>query len=51
MEMEDVEETLIVDIDSADKKNPLAVAEYIDDMHAYYKKTEVSNYLHPLHLS
>lgn len=44
--MEDVEETLIVDIDSADKKNPLAVVEYIDDMHAYYKKTEVSNYLH-----
>ncbi|XP_070048183.1 G2/mitotic-specific cyclin-2-like isoform X4 [Nicotiana tomentosiformis] len=42
-EMEDVEETLIVDIDSADKKNPLAVVEYIDDMHAYYKKTESSS--------
>lgn len=41
--MEDVEETLIVDIDSADKKNTLAVVEYIDDIHAYYKKIEVRN--------
>lgn len=42
--MEDVEESLIVDIDSADKKNMLAAVEYIDDIHAYYKKTEVRNY-------
>ncbi|KAJ8561307.1 hypothetical protein K7X08_027497 [Anisodus acutangulus] len=42
IEMEDVEETLTVDIDSADKKNILAVVEYIDDIHAYYKKTESS---------
>ncbi|KAK4374289.1 hypothetical protein RND71_004966 [Anisodus tanguticus] len=42
IEMEDVEETLTVDIDSANKKNILAVVEYIDDIHAYYKKTESS---------
>ncbi|XP_055811741.1 G2/mitotic-specific cyclin-2-like isoform X2 [Solanum dulcamara] len=43
IEMEDVEETLIVDIDSADKKDTLAVVEYIDDIHAYYKKIESSS--------
>ncbi|XP_073046362.1 cyclin-B2-4-like [Primulina eburnea] len=41
VEMEDInEEETIVDIDSCDKKNPLAVTEYIDDIYAYYKKTE-----------
>ncbi|XP_075516746.1 cyclin-B2-3-like [Primulina tabacum] len=41
IEMEDIdEEETMVDIDSCDKKNPLAVAEYIDDIYAYYKKTE-----------
>lgn len=41
--MEDIddEEDSVVDIDSPDKNNPLAVVEYIDDMYAYYKKTEV----------
>ncbi|MCD7447904.1 hypothetical protein HAX54_035835 [Datura stramonium] len=43
IEMKDIEETFIVDIDSADKKNTLAVVEYIDDIHAYYKKTESSS--------
>ncbi|KAK6773021.1 hypothetical protein RDI58_028259 [Solanum bulbocastanum] len=41
IEMEEIEKTSIVDIDSADKKNILAVVEYIDDIHAYYKKIEV----------
>lgn len=31
----------IVDIDSIDKKNPLAVVEYIDDIYSYYRKSEV----------
>lgn len=31
----------VVNIDSADKKNVLAVVEYVDDIHAFYKKTEV----------
>ncbi|KAL3830507.1 hypothetical protein ACJIZ3_019309 [Penstemon smallii] len=41
VEMEDIiEEEPLMDIDSYDKKNPLAVVEYIDDIYAYYKKTE-----------
>lgn len=44
--MEDVEDCPIVDIDSTDKKNTLAVVEYIDDIYAYYKKTEVEMLLH-----
>jgi len=39
--MEDAEDWSIVDIDSPDKKNSLAVVEYIDDIYAYYKKAEV----------
>ncbi|KAG5573592.1 hypothetical protein H5410_063358 [Solanum commersonii] len=42
IEMEETEKTLIVDIDSADKKNILAAVEYIDDIQAYYKKIESS---------
>ncbi|KAH9615432.1 hypothetical protein KSS87_002051 [Heliosperma pusillum] len=39
VEMEDIDE-LVLDIDSCDKENPLAVTEYIDDIYAYYKKVE-----------
>lgn len=39
--MEEADEDLVVDIDSVDKKNPLAVVEYVDDLYAYYKKAEV----------
>lgn len=39
--MEEADEDLILDIDSVDKKNPLAVVEYIDDLYSYYKKAEV----------
>nr|XP_018622342.1 cyclin-B2-3-like [Nicotiana tomentosiformis] len=46
IEMEDVENWPIVDIDSAEKKNTLVVVEYIDDIYAYYKKTEVEMLLH-----
>lgn len=35
------EEEQVTDIDSSDKKNPLAVTEYIDDIYTYYKKMEV----------
>lgn len=38
--MEDAEDS-IVDIDSGDLKDTLAVVEYIDDIYANYKKTEV----------
>ncbi|CAL9218393.1 unnamed protein product [Arabidopsis halleri] len=44
IEMEDsndidveVEES-VMDIDSCDKNNPLAVVEYIDDIYCFYKK-------------
>ncbi|EPS68905.1 hypothetical protein M569_05861, partial [Genlisea aurea] len=43
VEMEDInedEEELIVDIDDPDKKNPLAVTEYIDEIYRYYKRVE-----------
>lgn len=39
--MEEADEELIVDIDSGDKKNPLSVVEYIDDLYAHYKHVEV----------
>ncbi|CAH9145288.1 unnamed protein product [Cuscuta epithymum] len=47
IEMEDVEDYVIVDIDSPDKKDALAVVEYIDDIYAYYKKTETSSCVPP----
>ncbi|KAG5542771.1 hypothetical protein RHGRI_015772 [Rhododendron griersonianum] len=43
VEMEDTSEEPVVDIDGNDKKNPLAVVEYIDDIYSYYKKVEVSS--------
>ncbi|KAK6160825.1 hypothetical protein DH2020_004206 [Rehmannia glutinosa] len=48
VEMEDINpEEPILDIDSCDKKNPLAVTEYIDDIYAYYKRTESSSCVPP----
>lgn len=38
--MEDVDEP-VMDIDTCDTENPLAVVEYIDDIYEFYKKTEV----------
>ncbi|KAI9165784.1 hypothetical protein LWI28_020353 [Acer negundo] len=41
VEMEDiVVEESIVDIDSCDAKNPLAVVEYVEDLYAHYRKME-----------
>ena len=39
--MEDIEEEPVMDIDSCDKKNQLAVVEYIDDLYACYRRAEV----------
>lgn len=39
------EEEAVMDIDSCDKKNPLAVVDYIDDIYDFYKKNEVSKLL------
>lgn len=40
--MEDLVEP-VMDIDEYEKMNPLAVVEYIDDIHTFYKKSEVIN--------
>ena len=40
--MEDVEEEPVLDIDGCDKRDPLAVVEYIDDLYNFYKKAEVT---------
>ncbi|XP_012065375.1 G2/mitotic-specific cyclin-2 isoform X2 [Jatropha curcas] len=40
VEMEDIIEEPIVDIDGCDAKNPLAVVDYVEDLHAYYRKIE-----------
>ncbi|XP_057966323.1 G2/mitotic-specific cyclin-2-like [Malania oleifera] len=42
VEMEDVAEEPILDIDSCDMGNPLAVVEYVDDIYAYYRENENS---------
>lgn len=47
IEMEDAEDWSIVDIDSSDKKNSLAVVEYIDDIYAYYRKAEIVSCVSP----
>ena len=41
IEMEDSVEEPVMDIDGSDNKNSLAVVEYIDEIYAYYRKTEV----------
>lgn len=38
--MEDVEDQLM-DIDSHDVKNELAVVEYVDDIYVFFRKSEV----------
>jgi G2/mitotic-specific cyclin-B, other len=35
---------LVVNIDTADKDNELAVTEYVDDIYAFYKLSEVMFY-------
>ncbi|KAG5542562.1 hypothetical protein RHGRI_022181 [Rhododendron griersonianum] len=50
-EMEDIPEKPVSDIDSADKKNPLAVVEYIDDLYAYYKRVESSSCVSPNYMA
>ncbi|PIN17206.1 G2/Mitotic-specific cyclin A [Handroanthus impetiginosus] len=55
IEMEDIdgeeEEEPVMDIDSCDKKNPLAVTEYINELYAYYKKTEISSCVPPNYMA
>ncbi|KAL1190044.1 Cyclin-B2-4 [Cardamine amara subsp. amara] len=41
------EEESVMDIDSCDKMNPLAVVEYIDDIYCFYKKNECRSCVPP----
>lgn len=41
--MEDIVEEPVVDIDASDRKNQLAVVDYVEDLYAYYRKMEVSS--------
>lgn len=51
-EMEDVaEEDPVMDIDNEEKKNPLAVVEYIDDIYNFYKKAESSGSVPPNYMA
>lgn len=49
--MEDIAEEPIMDIDSCDKKNPLAAVEYIDDLQRFYEKAERTYHVPPNYMS
>ncbi|XP_057503924.1 G2/mitotic-specific cyclin-2-like isoform X1 [Actinidia eriantha] len=51
VEMEDISEEPVLDIDSGDKSNPLAVVEYIDDIYTYYKRVEGSSCVSPNYMA
>ncbi|KAL6504185.1 hypothetical protein OROGR_026108 [Orobanche gracilis] len=52
VEMQDIDgDEAVADIDSADNKNPLAVAEYIDDIYEYYKRNENKNCVPPTYMA
>ncbi|XWS26008.1 hypothetical protein CRYUN_Cryun27aG0116900 [Craigia yunnanensis] len=51
VEMEDVDEEPFVDIDNCDKKNPLAVVEYIDDIYKFYRKAEYTGCVPPSYMA
>ncbi|AET03638.1 G2/mitotic-specific cyclin-2 [Medicago truncatula] len=50
VEMEDIEGEMILDIDSCDANNSLAVVEYIEDLHAYYRKIEYLGCVSPAYM-
>ncbi|XP_022740327.1 G2/mitotic-specific cyclin-2-like isoform X2 [Durio zibethinus] len=51
VEMEDIAEDAIVDIDGCDAKNPLAVVDYAEDLHAYYRKMEKFSCVSPNYMA
>lgn len=46
----EVAEDPILDIDSRDLENPLAVVEYVDDIYAYYRKIEICSCVSPTYM-
>ncbi|XP_077246321.1 G2/mitotic-specific cyclin-2-like [Tasmannia lanceolata] len=52
IEMEDLgEEESVLDIDSCDTKNSLAVVDYVDDIYSFYKQAENSSYVCSTYMS
>ncbi|THG09954.1 hypothetical protein TEA_009607 [Camellia sinensis var. sinensis] len=51
VEMEDIFEEPVMDIDSCDAKNPLALVEYVHDVYAYYRKMESCSDVSPSYMS
>ncbi|XP_020216158.1 G2/mitotic-specific cyclin-1 [Cajanus cajan] len=51
VEMEDILEETVLDIDTCDASNPLAVVDYIEDLYAYYKKTEGTSCVSPNYMT
>ncbi|XP_004512252.1 G2/mitotic-specific cyclin-1 [Cicer arietinum] len=51
VEMEDIMEEPVLDIDTSDANNPLAVVEYIEDLYAYYRKVENTSCVSPNYMA
>ncbi|KAK2966856.1 hypothetical protein RJ640_027815 [Escallonia rubra] len=51
VEMEDIFEEPIMDIDSCDAKNSLAVVDYVEDLYGYYRKMESSSCVPPNYMA
>ncbi|GMN28748.1 hypothetical protein TIFTF001_002149 [Ficus carica] len=52
VEMEDIaEKEPVADIDSSDAKNPLAVVDYVEDIYAFYSKTEGLSCVSPSYMT
>ncbi|GAU29830.1 hypothetical protein TSUD_223760 [Trifolium subterraneum] len=51
VEMEDIMEEPVLDIDTCDADNPLAVTEYIEDLYSYYRKVENTGCVSPNYMA
>ncbi|KAL3525188.1 hypothetical protein ACH5RR_013560 [Cinchona calisaya] len=51
VEMEDIFEETIEDIDKGDAKNALAVADYVEDLYAYYRRMEGCSCISPNYMA
>ncbi|KAL5099650.1 hypothetical protein RYX36_003977 [Vicia faba] len=51
VEMEDMMEETVLDIDISDANDPVAVAEYVDDLYAYYRKVESTGCASPNYMA
>ncbi|XP_050872074.1 G2/mitotic-specific cyclin-2 isoform X2 [Lathyrus oleraceus] len=50
VEMEDIDGEGVLDIDGCDANNALAVVEYIEDLHSYYRKIECIGCVSPTYM-